>query len=270
MRVQSIHSVVSVRSTIVMGFEKPQTESALVQIRRNRRNDNWRVVEPQMTKWVRWNNPSKAYYRVPVSWRARATWPTQDLVKHVKRAKKRMTQPHGLGCLFFLCVVANRLRSFANQNLWLILAAVMKTIVTVKILPQPGTIRIQDAIFLCIWKGQKSFSSRNSIFLSRHGTIPFNQENYICVYLVAHCGWLVPTACPRFPWQASHFTGGDDCRCVSMAVAWPDLSWLGRTIWGKWLLVIFRIFGSDIRCPHVHCGGKRRVVINNRSNRLRW
>ena len=38
-----------------------------------------------MTKWVRWNNPSKAYYRVPVSWRAQATWPTQDLVKHVKR-----------------------------------------------------------------------------------------------------------------------------------------------------------------------------------------
>ena len=28
---------------------------------------------------------SKAYYRVPVSWRAQATWPTQDLVKHVKR-----------------------------------------------------------------------------------------------------------------------------------------------------------------------------------------
>ena len=40
---------------------------------RNRRSDRIRVVEPQMTKWVRWNNPAKAYYRVPVSWRAQAT-----------------------------------------------------------------------------------------------------------------------------------------------------------------------------------------------------
>ena len=35
---------------------------------------------------------SKAYYRVPVSWRAQATWPTQDLVKHVKRTVAATSQ----------------------------------------------------------------------------------------------------------------------------------------------------------------------------------
>ena len=66
------------------GFEIPQTESALVQVL-----NAIDVVVSMTTKWmqpeVRWDNPAKAYYPMPVGWRARATWPTQDLVKQVKR-----------------------------------------------------------------------------------------------------------------------------------------------------------------------------------------
>ena len=59
----------------VSRYHKPGTQ----------RNRRWWTKTKGVQPEVRWDNPAKAYYHMPVGWRAQATWPTQDLVKQVKR-----------------------------------------------------------------------------------------------------------------------------------------------------------------------------------------